>query len=162
MAAGHYDVVLTAFNYSLLWREAAIAVLPEAKRQGMGVIIGSALQQGALSRRYDDEVTHGAPWLSPPRRAQYQALYAYLDQIGLPIAEAGYRFALSNPDVSTVLMGVRSVEEVEQNLAAAKKGPLPKEILARFDQIAAMVPFRPFAEPFGLPFGRDYRGPGWA
>ncbi|MBM3946624.1 MAG: aldo/keto reductase, partial [SAR202 cluster bacterium] len=30
LATGRFDVVLTAFNYSLLWREAEIAVLPEA------------------------------------------------------------------------------------------------------------------------------------
>jgi aryl-alcohol dehydrogenase-like predicted oxidoreductase len=160
MATGFYDVVLTAFNYSLLWREAAIAVFPEAKKQNMGLIVGSALQQGALARRHDDEIHFGAPWLSPPRRAQYQALYRYLDEIGLPLAEAGLRFALSNLDVSTVLMGARSVEEVEQNIVAAEKGPLPKEVLGRLDEIAAMVPFRPFGEPFGLPFGREYRGPG--
>jgi aryl-alcohol dehydrogenase-like predicted oxidoreductase len=118
------------------------------------------LQQGALARRHDDEIHFGAPWLSPPRRAQYQALYRYLDEIGLPLAEAGLRFALSNLDVSTVLMGARSVEEVEQNIVAAEKGPLPKEVLGRLDEIAAMVPFRPFGEPFGLPFGREYRGPG--
>jgi aryl-alcohol dehydrogenase-like predicted oxidoreductase len=29
IATGRYDVVLTAFNYSLLWREVAIAVQPE-------------------------------------------------------------------------------------------------------------------------------------
>ena len=48
MATGNYDVVLTAFNYSLLWREATIAIFPEAERQNMGIIIGSPLQQGAL------------------------------------------------------------------------------------------------------------------
>jgi len=162
MATGDYDVVLTAFNYSLLWREAAISVIPEAKRLQMGLIVGSPLQQGALSRRYDDEVNHGAPWLSPPRRAQYQALYAYLDEIGLPIAEVGLRFAISNPEVSTVLMGARSVAEVEANVAAVEKGPLPDRVLQRLDEIAAMVPFRPFQEPFGLPFGGRYRGPGGA
>ena len=41
LATGQYDVVLTAFNYSLLWREAEIAVLPEAVKQGMGIVIGS-------------------------------------------------------------------------------------------------------------------------
>jgi aryl-alcohol dehydrogenase-like predicted oxidoreductase len=128
----------------------------------MGLIVGSPLQQGALSRRYDDEVNHGAPWLSPPRRAQYQALYAYLDEIGLPIAEVGLRFAISNPEVSTVLMGARSVAEVEANVAAVEKGPLPDRVLQRLDEIAAMVPFRPFQEPFGLPFGGRYRGPGGA
>lgn len=162
LATGRFDVVLTAFNYSLLWREAAIAVLPEAKRQGMGVIIGSPLQQGALARRYDDEVNHGAWWLSPPRRAQYKALYAFLDEIGTPLAELGMRFVISNPDISTTLSGCRSIEEVEANTRAVEKGPLPSDILARLDEIAAMVPFRPFEEPFGLPFGRPYRGPGWA
>lgn len=162
IATGMYDVVLTAFNYSLLWREAAIAVIPEAVRQGVGLIVGSPLQQGALARRYDREIGSGARWLSPPRRAQYRALYAYLDEIGLPLAEAGLRFVLSNPAVSMTLMGARSVEEVEANVAAVRKGPLPLEVLARLDEIAAMVPFRPFQEPFGLPFGWDYRGPGHA
>jgi aryl-alcohol dehydrogenase-like predicted oxidoreductase len=162
IATGRFDVVLTAFNYSLLWREAEIAVLPAAKAQGMGIIVGSPLQQGALARRYDDQVNAGAPWLSPPRRKQYQALYAFLDEIGAPIAELGLRFVISNPDISCVLMGARSPEEVEQNVAAVEKGPLSPGILARLDEIAAMVPFRPFEEPFGLPFTRSYKGPGVA
>ena len=57
MATGNYDVVLTAFNYSLLWREATIAIFPEAKRQNMGVVIGSPASTGcpiaALSRNRD-------------------------------------------------------------------------------------------------------------
>lgn len=160
MKTGFYDVVLTAFNYSLLWREAKIAIFPEAKKQQMGLIVGSPLQQGLLARRYDAEIKDGAPWLSPPRRAQYQALYAYLDEIGLPLVEAGLRFVLSNPAVSTVLTGARSAAEVEQNIAAAEKGPLPKEVLQRLDEIAAMVPFRPTEESFWIPFGWEYHGPG--
>jgi aryl-alcohol dehydrogenase-like predicted oxidoreductase len=162
MATGQYDVVLTAFNYSLLWREATIAVLPEAQKQNMGVIIGSPLQQGALARRYDEEVNCGARWLSPPRREQYRRLYAYLDELDMSIAEVGMRFVLSNPAVSTILSGSRSVTEVEQNVAAVEKGPLPSDALARLKEIADMVPFRPFEEPFGLPFRRAYKGPGRA
>jgi aryl-alcohol dehydrogenase-like predicted oxidoreductase len=162
MATGAYDVVLTAFNYSLLWREAAIAVLPEAARQGMGVVIGSPLQQGALARRYDAEVRAGAPWLSPPRREQYRRLYAFVDELGIPLPELGLRFVLSNPVVSTVLMGARNVREVEENVRAVEAGPLPSDVLARLQEIAGMVPFRPYEEPFGLPFTRPYRGPGVA
>src|SRR5205823_14011064 len=116
MATGRFDVVLTAFNYSLLWREAEIAVLPEAERQDMGVIIGSPLQQGALARRYDAEIEAGAPWLSPRRREQYRRLYALLDELGIPLPEFGLRFVLSNPLVSTVLTGSRSAAEVEANV----------------------------------------------
>ena len=159
---GKFDVVLTAFNYSLLWREARHAVLPAAKRQGMGIVIGSPLQQGALARRFDEEVQHGAPWLSPPRRAQYQALYALLDETGMSLPEMGLRFVLSDPQISCTLMGARSPAEVEANAAAVAHGPLPAALLVRLDEIAAMVPFRPFEEPFGLPFGRQRQGPGMA
>jgi aryl-alcohol dehydrogenase-like predicted oxidoreductase len=159
---GKFDVLLTAFNYSLLWREAEIEVLPAAIKEGMGIVIGSPLQQGSIARRYDDEVNHGARWLSSPRRKQYQALYAFLDELNMDIAEVALRFVLSNPNIHTTLMGARSAEEVEKNVAAAERGPLPDEVLARLDEIAAMVPFRPFEEPFGLPFGGDYKGPGGA
>jgi aryl-alcohol dehydrogenase-like predicted oxidoreductase len=163
IATGRYDVVLTAFNYSLLWQEALIEVIPAARKQGMGIIIGSPLQQGALARRYDEEVNHGARWLSSPRRAQYKHLYALLDEINMLLPELALRFVISNPDISTVLMGARSVVEVEENVRAVEAGPLPADILARVQEIAAMVPFRPFEEPFSLPFGKPERsGPGWA
>lgn len=157
MKTGRFDVVLTAFNYSLLWREAQIEVLPTARALGMGVVIGSPLQQGALAKRHDEDVAGRARWLSPPRRAQFKALYSLLDDIRMPIAELALRFIISNPDISCLLTGSRSVEEVEQNVAAVAKGPLPRELLDRLDKIAAMVPFRPYEEPFGLPWGRELR-----
>lgn len=161
MRSEHFDVVLTAFNYSLLWREAEHAVIPTARELNLGLVIGSPLQQGALARRFDKEI-ETAWWLSPPRRAQFQALYSFLDEIQLPITEAALRFVLSNSNVSTVLMGARSPEEVDTNIAAAKKGPLSAGVLQRLNEIAAMVPFRPFEEPFGLPLGGSYTGPGMA
>ena len=162
VASGKFDVVLTAFNYSLLWQEALVAVLPEALRQRMGIVVGSPLQQGALAQVYREEVEHGARWLSPPRREQYRALYALVDELDVALPELALRFVLSNPDVSCTLTGARSVAEVEANVAAAERGPLSDEVLARIGEIAAMVPFRPFEEPFVMPFGRPYRGPGHA
>jgi aryl-alcohol dehydrogenase-like predicted oxidoreductase len=161
IATGTYDVVLTAFNYSLLWQETLHEVIPAAKKQGMGIVIGSPLQQGALTSRYDDEVNFGARWLSAPRRAQYKKLYALLDELDLPIHELALRFVISNPDISTTLMGARSVAEVEANVKAVEAGPLPGDILVRIQEITAMVPFRPFEEPFSMPFGRpESLGPG--
>ncbi len=159
--SGKFDVVLTAFNCSLLWREAEHEILPAAAELGIGVIAGSPLQQGALAQRYDDKLD-SARWLSPPRRDQYKALYAFLDEFDIPLTECAIRFVISNPHIHTTLMGARSPEEVEQNVASVEKGPLPDDILKRLDKIAAMVPFRPFCEPFGLPFNRPYKGPGQA
>ncbi len=162
MATGAYDVVLTAFNYSLLWQEAVHAVLPEAVKQNMGIVVGSPLQQGALSACYTEQVERGAPWLSPPRRAQFRRLYGLVEELDMPLPELAIRWVLSNPVVSTVLSGSRSVEEVEQNVRYVDAGPLPEAIMDRVREIADMVPFRPFEEPFGLPFTRAYRGPGMA
>jgi len=165
---GLFDVVLAAYNYSLLWREDAIEVIPAAKANNMGIIIGSPLQQGALARRFDDVMDDPRVyWLSKPRREQFKALYAYIDELGMPLPELGLRFVLSNPYVHTALMGARSAAEVEQNVAAVEKGPLPAEVLQRLDEIAAMVPFRPFGEPFGIGWFlpnplHSYRGMGVA
>jgi aryl-alcohol dehydrogenase-like predicted oxidoreductase len=160
---GKFDVVLTAYNYSLLWREAKLEIIPAAREKGMGVILGSPLQQGALSRRYDDQIRSGAPWMSKARREQFKALYAYLDEIGMDIAEAGLRFLLSDPDVSCVLVGAGSPEEVERNVATAGKGPLAPKVVKELDRIASMVPFRPFEEPAGLGWALSspgsYKGP---
>lgn len=161
-STGRFDVVLTTFNYSLLWREAEHSVMPAATAHGMGIVVGAVFQQGALATRYDEELKT-ATWISPPRKNQYEQLYRLLDDLKMPIHEAGLRWAISNPAVSTVLVGARSVAEIEANVEAAEKGPLAADVLAELDRIAALVPFRPFEEPggpFGLPFRREYVGPG--
>ena len=150
----NFAVLLTAFQNSLLWREAEWEVLPTATELGMGIVCGSPLQQGWLAARHDEEVKHGAPWLNLPRRRQLQALYSYLDEINLPLPEVGLRWVLSNPHVSCVLMGAQSPAQVEQNVAAVEKGPLSAEVLAALKEIADMVPFRPYGEPYGNPWGQ--------
>jgi aryl-alcohol dehydrogenase-like predicted oxidoreductase len=163
--SGKFDVLLTAYNYSLLYREAALEVIPAAKAAKMGIVVGSPLQQGALARRYDEQLkSPAAYWLSKARREQFQKLYAFSDECGMSLPELGIRFVLSNPDIHCVLMGAKSAAEVDQNTTAANAGPLPAKILGKLDEIAAMVPFRPFGEPFGLGWilgnPQNYKGPG--
>jgi aryl-alcohol dehydrogenase-like predicted oxidoreductase len=155
-----YDVVLTAFNFSLLWQEALISVIPAARRKGMGIVVGSPLQHGALAQCYEDEIAHGARWMSGPRREQFRRLYSLVKDLGMPIPELALRFVVSNPSVSTVLTGVRSVEELEQNARTIDAGPLPQSVLTEIQSIADTVPFRPYEEPYKLPFHSGYRGPG--
>lgn len=155
-----YDVVLTAFNYSLLWQEALISIIPAARKKNMGIIIGSPLQHGTLARLYTEEIENGARWLSPPRREQFKNLYELVKDIGISIAELGLRYILSNPDISAVLMGVKSRIELEQNISSIDAGPLPEDIIKRIKIIAGMVPFRPYEEPYKLPFNTNYKGPG--
>lgn len=157
--SGFFDVILTAFNYSLLWQEAAIEVIPAAKKQNMGILLGSALQQGALAKRYDAQVKAKPAWLSKPRQQQYLKLYELCDELNMDIAELAMRFAFSNKDIHAVLTGAGTVKNVERNLASYNKGPLDADILKRIDEIYQMVPFRPFEESFFMPFNRPYLGP---
>ena len=48
--------------------------------------------------------------------------------------EASIRFALSNPGVSTVLVGYSDLDHLEKSVEYAAKGPLPAEALARLPQ----------------------------
>jgi aryl-alcohol dehydrogenase-like predicted oxidoreductase len=47
----------------------------------------------------------------------------------LTLPELALRFILSNPDISTIIPGMRRTSHVESNLAASDAGPLPAELL---------------------------------
>jgi aryl-alcohol dehydrogenase-like predicted oxidoreductase len=164
MRSDRFDVVLTAFNYSALFREATQEILPAAQSLGMGLVLGSVLQQGGLGRRYDDVVRVKPAWLSKPRQLQFLAFYQLLDELGMSIVELCLRFAISGTDAHTVLIGPKTSQQVEDSVRAIEKGPLAPDVLRQLDAIAAMVPFRPFEEPMILPFSRprEYYGPGMA
>ena len=164
MRSNRFDVVLTAFNYSALFREATHEVLPAAKERDMGVVLGSVLQQGGLGRRYDDVVRAKPAWLSKARQQQFLAFYKLLDDSGLSIVELCLRFAIACPDAHAILIGPKTAQQVADSVRAIDKGPLPQDVARRLDEIAALVPFRPFEEPMILPLNRPraYYGPGSA
>ena len=154
IATGFYDVVLTAFNSSMLWREAYIELIPEARRQNMGILMASPTQQGWLAERYDEQLERAnSRWLNKPRREQLKLLYKLVDELGIPIPELSLRWVLTTADASTsVLTGPRNLAQLRQNVDAFRDGVLSNDIMERIDEIAAMVPFRPYEEPFGCPF----------
>jgi aryl-alcohol dehydrogenase-like predicted oxidoreductase len=47
---------------------------------------------------------------------------------GGTMAEMALRFILNNPDVSTIIPGMRKIKNVEANCAASEAGPLPSEL----------------------------------
>jgi aryl-alcohol dehydrogenase-like predicted oxidoreductase len=151
-ASGRFDVVLTAFNHSLLWREASRDLIPVARAHGMGIIAGSPLQGGALAVRRDDALRHGAPWLNAPRRAQLLALGDLCDESGIDLPSMAMRWMLASTEVDVVLTGVKNERELAANLAALHAGALPDDVSAAVDDLAARIPFRPTLEPFILPF----------
>lgn len=145
---GKFDMVMTVYNYSLLWREAELELLPLAKEQSMGIIIGSPLQSMALASRFCDQVLNFSPFANKQRTKQFKYLYEISDEYGVDLLELSLRFVISNPDISCVLMHPRSIEEVDKFISIIEKGPLQENILKHLKEVAEMVPFRPYKELF--------------
>jgi aryl-alcohol dehydrogenase-like predicted oxidoreductase len=53
---------------------------------------------------------------------------------GITMADMALRFVLSNPDVATVIPGMRKAKNVRANVASNDAGPLPAELLARLKE----------------------------
>ena len=162
VCSGRFDVLLTAFNYSLLYREADLELLPEARSRGMSVMLGSVLQQGGLAKRYDAELKAKPAWMSAQRYQQFRALYRLLDEIEMTLPTLAIRFAAAHPAVSTVLLGTSNAAHLAAGVRDLEEGPLPEDLVIRLNELAAMLPYRPFEEPMILPIGKPYFGPGRA
>jgi aryl-alcohol dehydrogenase-like predicted oxidoreductase len=58
----------------------------------------------------------------------------YLIPPGSSMAEMALRFILNNPDVATIIPGMRKIKNVEANIAASGKGPLPPVLHAELQK----------------------------
>ncbi|MBA2115111.1 aldo/keto reductase [Bremerella alba] len=157
-----FDVVLTAFNYNALFREAESTVIPAATAQNMGIVLGSALGQGSLTRPSSVSSASNQVWLSAARREQLEQYARLLDESGMTPVELCLRFAISDDRVHTIPIGCKTIQQLETCVGVVEKGPLPEDVRTRLDEIAAMLPYRPYEEPMILPLGKNYPGPGIA
>ena len=48
---------------------------------------------------------------------------------GMTLSQMALRFVLSNPDVSTTIVGMRDVEHVRENITCSQAGPLSPDLL---------------------------------
>ena len=80
--------MLSAFNYNVLFREAASTVIPAAAANDMGIVLASSYGQGFLTRRADEQVRAKPIWLSEDRQQQLLAYYELLDAAGMPAPPA--------------------------------------------------------------------------
>lgn len=59
------------------------------------------------------------------------------DGAGLPLPELSFRWLLSKPGVGSILLGGSKIEQLQANIAAAGKGPLPADVVVACDAVAA-------------------------
>lgn len=140
IASDRFDAMLIHYNLinQNAWRPAVPGSTVDdygqtavhAAAQGMGLVVLRVLEAGLLadnSREADRAITTAF-------RERLPALDFLRDADGA-LAPAAMRFALSNPAVSTVLVGVSETRHVEEAAAAAALGPLPAGDLERIETV---------------------------
>ena len=135
--------------YSILTRGVEAEVLPTCQRYGMGVIPYSPLAGGWLSGKF----RKGADAEPSSRRAQMlpqrydlsmpenqrkldaaEQLAELAGQSGLTLIQLAIAFVLRHPAVTAAIIGPRTMEHLESQLAAADV-ELPGDVLDQIDKI---------------------------
>ena len=112
-------------------------VIAACKRHDVGIMNIRVLASGVLASdvRHGREVviTESADLDTEQRRAA--SVFKALGSSYGTRAQTAVRFALANPDLATVVVGLAELGHLEEALAAQAKGPLPAEAIARLESV---------------------------
>ena len=114
-------------------------LFPVCRELNVGVIARVPFDEGTLTgtltldSRWPDEDWRNSYFVPENLKASVERAEALRPMIppGMPMPEMALRFILSNPDVSTIIPGMRKIKHVESNHAAGGKGPLSPELVTR-------------------------------
>jgi aryl-alcohol dehydrogenase-like predicted oxidoreductase len=128
---GVVDTVQVIYNVSDQSPEDEL--LPLCRERGVGVIVRVPFDEGALTGRIGPETTFEEDFRNDyfrgdRKREVQERVRAIVGELGASedeIAEIALRYVLSNPAVSTVIPGMRSVRNVERNMAVGDGEGLP-------------------------------------
>ncbi|MFE5566902.1 aldo/keto reductase [Amycolatopsis japonica] len=136
-------------GYSILQRGIETHVLPVTEEYGMGVLAWSPLASGWLSGavREGREISTNRSAVLPQRfdltrqvnRTRLEAverLAKVADQAGLSLIQLALGFVVAHPGVTSAIIGPRTLEHLESQLAAADT-VLPSDVLDAIDEIVA-------------------------
>jgi aryl-alcohol dehydrogenase-like predicted oxidoreductase len=136
--------------YSLVGRELEREILPAVLDLGLGTMIWSPLAGGYLSGKYsgeDDGEGRRQKFSFPPVNLERgEAVIAVLREIGVSHDVSPSRVALAwllhQEGVTSVIVGARKQEQLEDNLASIDL-QLSDEELARLDEASRLMPEYP-------------------
>jgi aryl-alcohol dehydrogenase-like predicted oxidoreductase len=150
LRSGAKRATATHAPYSMLTRTAERTVFPVARRFGLGVLAGGPLAGGWLAGAYRIGTVQPRSPHSVARPTEYDIgapgnrrkleavdrLGVLADEAGLTLLELAVGFALTHPDVASVVVGPRTVSHVDAYAQAAEV-VLDDDLL---DAVDAVVP----------------------
>lgn len=132
--------------YSLLRRVMELEHFPAVRRHGIGTMVWSPLESGWLAGKYRrGKPMHDSPraqrWVVDiedpkfaPRLEVVEALIPLAEARGISMAHLALAWLLRNPDVTSVVIGPRTMEQLEDCIAALDVS-LDDELLAKIDEL---------------------------
>jgi len=139
--------------YNLLCRAIEVELLPFCAQHGIGVLSYMPLMQGLLAGCYHspDEVPapfartrhfrgdrpgvrHGEPGAEAETFAAIRAIEALAAAEGLPTPVMSLAWAKARPEITTVLVGARTVTQLEEDLAAFE-ATLNPDLIAELNRL---------------------------
>ena len=133
--------LLHQFRYNLLDRACEAETLPTVAEMQTGSIVFSPLAQGMLTGKYVGGTVPTVSRAADPTSvflneekvqadmARVQQLQSIADAAGIPLTQLALRWLLRREEVTSVLIGARNVQQLEQCAAAAGQAPLPQDVL---------------------------------
>lgn len=133
-------------------RRVELELAPIAREFGLGLTTYSPLYNGILSGKYNDGIPEGSraampdyAWVrdlvTPERVAITRQLTQLAQSLGLTTAQLAIAWALRLKEVSCVITGATSLEQLDENIAASEyMDHMTDEILEQIEKIAGNLP----------------------
>lgn len=125
--AGDFDCMLLAGRYTLLEQGALDEFLPLCEAKNIGVLAGGTFNSGILA----SGPRAGSKYNYAEAPAAVRERVARLGEIcrayGVPLAAAAIQFPLGHPNVSSVVIGAISAQEIRENFELMTH-PIPSEL----------------------------------
>jgi D-threo-aldose 1-dehydrogenase len=122
------DVLLVAGRYTLFDQEAMDELLPLCEERTVSIVVGGVFNSGILIDPSPGARYNYVP-ASPADLDRAQRIKAVCDRYDVPLPAAALQFPFAHPRVSTVLIGFRSITQLEKNLAWLGV-PIPTDLWA--------------------------------
>jgi D-threo-aldose 1-dehydrogenase len=137
LGRAEFGAFLLAGRYTLLDQSGA-ALIAHAHAHGVAVVAGGAFNSGVLATWPQPAPTFGYAPADQYVRARTARIAAICDEHDVPIGAAALQFVLANPAITTVLIGPRSVGELNANIDAVRL-PIPDALWSALE-VAQLIP----------------------
>ena len=138
MRGGHLDAIQVIYN--IFEQEPAAEILPAAQEHNVGVIVRVAFDEGVLTGKYTADHQFPADdfrsiYFAGDRLARsvtrVDAIKKEIKDSRMNIAQVALKFALAHPAVSTVIPGMRNIQNAEANTSVSELDDLTEELINR-------------------------------